>query len=339
MKYDLSICIPARNEMFLSRTVEDILAHKEGKTEIIVLLDGKWAKPAIPDHPDVKVIYYPESIGQRAATNQCVKLSKAKYVLKCDAHTAWDQGFDVKLIKAMEGHDDWTIVPIMKNLWAFDWECPKCGSRWYQGPTPTRCLKNKKHPGDGTIENTECNNTEGFFRTMVWKPNPKRSDNTSYCFDPTPHFQYFKSFKSRPEGQGELTETMSLQGSAFMLTREKYWELNICDERFGSWGSQGIEVAVKTWLSGGRVMVLQTTWYAHLFRTQGLDFGFPYPNPVKSMEAAKKHAKNLFLGNRWEKQVRPMSWLLEKFWPVDYWKDEDLKKLKEDESKRWKPKV
>jgi len=30
---------------------------------------------------------------------------------------------------------------------------------------------------------------------------------------------------------------------------------NICDEEFGSWGSQGLEVAIKTWLSGGKVMV------------------------------------------------------------------------------------
>jgi len=57
-----------------------------------------------------------------------------------------------------------------------------------------------------------------------------------------------------------------------MLTREKYWELNICDESLGSWGSQGIEVACKTWLSGGKCLVNHSTWYAHMFRTQGGDF-------------------------------------------------------------------
>ena len=31
-----------------------------------------------------------------------------------------------------------------------------------------------------------------------------------------------------------------------MLTKRKYFELDICDETFGSWGSQGIEVAAKT---------------------------------------------------------------------------------------------
>ena len=46
--YDLSILIPARNEMFLARTIEDILTNIEGNTEIIAILDGCWADPPIP---------------------------------------------------------------------------------------------------------------------------------------------------------------------------------------------------------------------------------------------------------------------------------------------------
>src|SRR3990167_5967732 len=247
---DLSILIPARNEEFLARTIEDILASIEADTEIIAVLDGAWANPPIAQHPRVNVVYLPESIGQRAATNLACKLSKAKYVLKCDAHTSWDKGFDRKLIEAMQGHDDWTIVPCMRNLHAFDWVC-KCGFTHYQdkGSMCPQCSSSMK-------------------KKMVWQPR-RGTRNYSYCFDSEPHFQYFRAFSERPEGKGDLTETMSLQGSAFMLTRDKYWELNVCDEDFGNWGSQGIEVAVKTWLSGGQVMCLQSTYYAHMFRTQG----------------------------------------------------------------------
>ncbi|MEK7112153.1 MAG: glycosyltransferase, partial [Patescibacteria group bacterium] len=82
--YDLSVVIPARNEEWLSKTIQDILEHKEGKTEIIATLDGAWANPGIPQHPDVNIIYVPVATGQRAATNIAVKLSKAKYVMKVD---------------------------------------------------------------------------------------------------------------------------------------------------------------------------------------------------------------------------------------------------------------
>jgi perosamine synthetase len=317
---DLSILIPARNEMFIARTIEDILANIEADTEIIVVLDGAWADPPIPQHERVNVIYVPQSIGQRAATNLAAKLSKAKYVMKCDAHCAFDKGFDIKMIDAFkQAGDNVTMVPIMRNLWAFDWKCFHCGWKKYQGPTPEKC--------------GQCGKTDKIRRKMLWigKNNPQ---STSYCFDSTPHFQYFEDWKHRPEYEQDkkdkgLTETMSLQGSCWMLTRDKYWELNVCDETFGSWGSQGIEVAVKTWLSGGQVLVNHKTWYAHMFRTQGGDFGFPYPISVKDQEKAKAYAKDLFFNNKWDKQTRPFSWLVEKFWPVKGWTNDDLVKLKE----------
>ena len=324
---DLSILIPARNEMFLAKTVADILTNIEGNTEIIVVLDGAWAKPSIPQHERVNIIYLAKSAGQRAATNLAAKLSKAKYVMKCDAHCAFDKGFDRKMLAAFEKTgDNVTMVPIMRNLWVFDWKCMRCGKKWYQGPTPTKC-RETNFKGTGK----PCDSTK-FTRKMMWvgKHNPQ---STSYCFDSKPHFQYFEDWKHRSayeKGKKEkgLTETMSLQGSCWMLTREKYWELNICDENFGSWGSQGIEVAVKTWLSGGRVLVNHKTWYAHMFRTQGGDFGFPYKISGKDQEKARAYARNLFFNNNWPLQKQPLSWLIEKFWPVKGWTEDDLKKLK-----------
>lgn len=317
---DLSILIPARNEMFLARTIEDILKNIEADTEVIAVLDGKWSDPPIPQHERVNVVYVPQSIGQRAATNLACKLSKAKYVMKLDAHCALDKGFDRKMLDAFkETGDNVTMVPIMRNLWAFDWKCYYCGWKKYQGPTPEKC--------------GQCGKNDKLKRKIVWigKHNPQ---STSFCFDATPHFQYFEDWKHRPKYETDkkekgLTETMSLQGSCWMLTREKYWDLNISDENFGSWGSQGIEVACKTWLSGGQVIVNHKTWYAHMFRTQGGDFGFPYPISGRDQHKAKQYAHNLFFNNQWDKQIYPLSWLVEKFWPVKGWTDEDLQKLKE----------
>lgn len=296
MRYDLSILIPARNEQFLARTMQDILENIEGDTEIIVVLDGALADPPIPQHERVTVIYHAESIGQRAATNEACKLSKAKYVMKVDAHCAFDKGFDVKMMADMQ--DDWTMVPVMRNLHVFDWVCEQ-GHRRYQGPS-------------GPCE--ECNRPA--TRDVVWiaKTNPQ---STAYRFDRTLHFQYFNEYAKRVSG--ELTETMSLQGSCFMMTRDKYWELDICDEKHGSWGQQGVEVACKTWLSGGRVIVNHKTWYAHMFRTQGGDFGFPYPLSGKQVGKAREYSRDLFLKDKWDKAIHPLSWLIDRFSPVPDW--------------------
>ena len=107
-----------------------------------------------------------------------------------------------------------------------------------------------------------------------------------------------------------------------MIHRDKYFGLNICDETWGSWGGQGAEVALKTWLSGGRVLCNKNTWYAHLFRTQGGDFGFPYPNPGKEQKKAKDKLRDVFLNDKWEHQIYPLSWLVEKFAPVPGWHDD-----------------
>jgi len=292
--YTLSLLIPSRNEQFF-KTIEDILEHKRGNTQILVGLDGSWPHQGIPDHKDVVILHYTESIGQRAITNQLARLSKAKFLMKIDAHCAFDEGFDTKMMALME--DDITMVPVMRNLHAFDWVCPD-GHRRYQGPSGVckECGKETK-------------------QEIMWIPktNPQ---STAYRFDKTMKFQYWNDWGKKQKG--DLTETMSIQGSCFMVTRDKYWELDLCSEKFNSWGQQGVEVACKTHLSGGRVLVNRTTWYAHLFRTQGGDFGFPYELSGKDVEKNREISRELFKNNKWEKAIHPFSWLIEKFNPPEW---------------------
>jgi ribosomal protein L37E len=202
------------------------------------------------------------------------------------------------------------MAPTMRNLWVYDWKCYKCGKRTYQDK------------GDIC---PVCGNK--MRKKMLWiaKTNPQ---STAYCFDPEPHFQYHgEQHRKQKESGLDLVESMSLQGSNFMCTREKYWELNICDEDFGSWGSQGIEVACKFWLSGGKVLVNRKTWYAHCFRTKGV-FSFPYKLSGRQVQEAKRKAKDLFFNSKWPKAKYKLSWLVEKFWPVKNWTDKDLQDLK-----------
>lgn len=293
---ELSILIPARNELFLANTIADVLAHIEADTEVIVVLDGAPALTPLPTDPRVRVVELAESIGQRAATNLAARMSEAKYVMKCDAHCAFGQGFDRILIEDMQ--DDWTIVPKMYNLHAFDWVC-ECGYRRYQG------------------RSGPCEKCGGEMRReMVWQPK-RNPETTAMRFDRDLHFQYWRAY--RKQQTGDLVDTMSLLGACWMLTREKYWELGICDEGHGSWGQQGTEVACKTWLSGGRLVCDKRTWFAHMFRTQGGDFGFPFPITGADVQRARDYSKNLWLGGNWPQAVHPLSWLIDKFAPVPGW--------------------
>src|SRR3990167_4680065 len=115
-------------------------------------------------------------------------------------------------------------------------------------------------------------------------------------------------------------ETMTIQGSGFMVSRENYWKWNLCDEVFGSWGMGGAEVALKTWLLGGRVLSTKNAFMGHWFRMpeDGGD-GFPYERDMKQVNHAFAYARELFLGNKLKGQKRSMQWLIEKFnLPLDW---------------------
>lgn len=303
--YDLTVIIPARHELFLGKTIADILQHIEGNTEVIAVLDGEWPLEGIPSHERLTLIHHCESIGQRAATNEAARLSDAKFIMKVDAHCAFDQGFDVKMMSLMQ--DDITMVPVMRNLHAFDWVCPD-GHRRYQSPSGP-CKTLVPTPSG----NQECRKPTSMDIVWISKNNPQ---STAYRFDTNMHFQYWRAFGKKQKG--DLTETLSIQGSAFMVTRKRYFELDLCSESFNSWGQQGVEVACKSWLSGGRVLVNRTTWYAHLFRTQGEIMGFPYPMPQSEVEENRILTKQLFQEDQWAGAIHPFSWLIDKFNPPDW---------------------
>lgn len=310
--YDLSVIIPARNEMFLGETVQDVLKNIRGNTEIIVICDGEWPVYGIPDHERLTIVYHSESIGQRASCNEGVKLSTAKYIMKLDAHCAMDEGFDVKLVEsAQELGDDVTQIPTQYNLHAFDWLCSDCQHRTYQGKTPDKCEK--------------CEGVN-LVRDKVWKPRLNRKTQ-SWRFDTDLHFQYWGEYMHRPEAQGKYIETMSCLGACWFLSRKRYWEIDGMDEEHGSWGQMGTELGCKSWLSGGRMVTNTTTWFAHMFRTQGGDFGFPYPLSNSDVKKAREHSKKMWRENNWSKAKHDLNWLIEKFSPVPEWHDPPDKEI------------
>ncbi|KXH74534.1 MAG: hypothetical protein AM326_09850 [Candidatus Thorarchaeota archaeon SMTZ-45] len=319
---DLSIIIPARNEEFLSLTIEDILRNSEGDTEVIALCDGYWPNPPVEDHPRVTLVHHPKAIGQRQSTNEGVRLSTAKFVMKCDAHCAFDKGFDVKLMSSCE--KDWTVVPRMYNLHIFDLVCKDCGKRTYQ---------------DNDKVCKYCQSTN-VIRDIVWK---KRKSGSDYMwFDPHFKFNYFdkNAFKQyikdeisgdlnkelkrkyhhkyRDWAKGNITDQMCCIGACWMMNRDRYWEIGGMDENHGSWGQMGVELACKSWLSGGRQVVNKNTWFAHLFRTTK-HLKFPYPISSKETEKAREYSRNMWSQNKWEGAKYKLSWMIERFSPLPGW--------------------
>lgn len=115
----VSIVIPARNEPYLQNTISSILSAAKGEIEVIAVLDGYWPDPPIRDDSRVRLIHFSEPRGMRTSINAAARLASGKYLMKCDAHCMFADGFDIELSSVCR--HNWTIVPQRCKLNVENW--------------------------------------------------------------------------------------------------------------------------------------------------------------------------------------------------------------------------
>jgi len=271
--YDVSILIPARNEIFLQHTITDLLTKAEGSIEVIAILDGYWPSPQLINDVRLKIIHRGHSQGMRAAINAGAAIAKGKYLLKSDAHCMFAPGFDKILTEQCD--KNWVVVPRRFSLDPEKWEL----------------IDNPKYPIDYMYLSNDLHG-------VPW--NEKNKD---------------------PELKKKLIdETMSNQGSVWFMAKDYFHELELMDETsYGIFWNEFQEIGLKCWLSGGRVMVNKKTWYAHWHKTNEFGRGYSLSGGEQSKALA---AVDRWKTMGWHKQTLPLSWLIERFFPVPSWTPE-----------------
>lgn len=282
-----SVIIPARNEQFLQRTVDDIFTKAVGDFEVLVVLDGWWPDPILKDRPNLILIHRGASKGMRNGINSAAAIAKGEYLLKCDAHCMFDEGFDAKL--AADCESDWVVVPKRKRLDAENWCIEKSGR-------PDIDYMYLSYPAD--IHDPK---TPGFHGKL-WEE------------------------KNRDESLKKdlLVDLMTAQGSCWFMRRDYFYELELLDEeKYGTFANEFQEIGLKAWLSGGKVMRNKATWYAHLHK--GSKFGRGYPLSKRTIARANSQTKKWATNEAWDKKKvrRDFKWLIGKFSPVPGWENHD----------------
>ena len=113
----LEVIIPARNEPYLNKTIQEVFDKATGDVSVTVIADGYEPKVLSL----VKYLRYPDGeCHLRQGITEAVRLTKAKYVMKLDSHCMLARGFDTELIKASQ--PNWVQVPRRKRLDAEKWE-------------------------------------------------------------------------------------------------------------------------------------------------------------------------------------------------------------------------
>jgi len=113
----LSVIIPSRTGQYLQKTVDDLFEKAVEEIEVIVVLDG-YVQDLIL-RPNLKIIQMPR-VGMRGCINRGMEEARGEYVMKCDEHCMFDEGFDVKLKDDCE--DNWVVIPRRYRLDADNWK-------------------------------------------------------------------------------------------------------------------------------------------------------------------------------------------------------------------------
>lgn len=297
----LSVIVPSRDPRFLQKTIDDLLTKAKGEIEVIVILDGYWPDPIISGPPQLKIIHQ-EHKGMREGISTGMNLASGEYVMKCDEHTMWDEGYDLKLIE--DCPDRTVVVPRRYRLDPEKWEI----------------IEDGRPPIDYMFVDypyyKEFDITQGLHGAE-WKQ-PERD---SILIDDLMTFQGSAYFMKKSYWEELFPNGMDT-------------------EFYGPFTHEAQEVSFKAWLGGGRVVVNKKTWYAHLHKGKryGTGYGFStkqWEDFKASMEKGRRVTMDYWLNNKWAERKHDWEWLIEKFWPVPHWPTDWETRLVTDKAKDW----
>lgn len=277
----VSVIIPSRTERFLPQTVADVLAKARGDLEVIVVLDGYWPTPPLPEDRRLRLLHRGQAQGMRPGINHAARIATGDYLLKCDAHVMFAEGFDVTLT-AHHHEQNWVVVPrryaLDPEAWAIDSSNPKYPVDAHYLSYPTG------QPGDASY---------GLHGTAWTARRDARRDVL-------------------------IDDEMSSQGSCWFMHRSHWPRVGELDSaRYGNFVHEFQEVGLKTWLGGGAVKVNKHTWYAHLYK--GKRYGRGYVLGPSGHKEGVAFCTRFWLGDAWPARVRSLRWLVEHFAPVPTW--------------------
>lgn len=289
----LSIIIPSYKDPFLQKTIDSILKNAKGNIEIIPVLDGYSPEKPIKKDKKVKPIIFKINRGMRAAINAGISKAKGSLIMKCDSHCIFGPGFDKIMIENFK--NNWLMVPRRFSLDEINWKRDeKRTVRDYH--YLTYAIKTK----DFGV----CMSSQDWIDRTYQRRDPKY----------------------------EIDDTMIFQGSCW-LANKKYFKKTVgkLDGRkntYGQFGGEQVEIGLKYWLKGGEIKVIKKTWYAHLLKRprhyqKGL-FTRQYKINENSRANRAWSAKH-WMNNKEPGIIHPISWLVEKFWPVPTWPEDRSK--------------
>lgn len=245
----VSFLVPARNEPYLTKTVESIFENCSKDIEVLVALEGYW-----PENWDTVADRYPGRLitihhgqphGMRSSINQMAAIASGDYLCKVDAHVMVSPQFD----------------EVLKN------DCPSKAvmvpRRYRLDPESWSIINDGRPPVDYEYL-TPPDNNGGGLKGKVWEQ------------------------RARDRKDVQVDDLWLFQGSCWFMPRSYFHELDLMDEEnYGTFWKEALEISCKAWLSGGKVLVNKNVWYSHLHKAKR-GYSMETEDQIKAHEFSKK---------------------------------------------------
>jgi len=291
----VSVVIPACNERFLQATVDDLLRQAAGDVEIYAVLDGGPPQVLRPD-PRVTVVRHEQSVGMREVVNRLAPSIQGEFLMKCDGHCLFGPGWDLALKSDCEG--DWVVVPTRHSIDAKAWTV--CGR------------------GGGPLDLT-FGGVNYHYLTFPYAQSMYGYGLHGKEFGREQNRALNKSRADRP-----LDDLMSFQGSCWFTPTANFLRLGPLDQAHYNFYSEAIEVGMRQWMSGGRVMINKRTWYAHYHKgnnnlhTVDGRVGRGFRLSLDGKRRSEAFATDFWMNDRLSGATRTFAWLIDHFrWLLD----------------------
>lgn len=287
----VTVAIPARNEKYLIQTCKNFIdkAYDKENLEIIVVLDGfdqdykhykdefiKWKRTC----KHVKFIDHEEPKGVRVAANEVAAVATGFYFMKMDSHCDITQDWDLSCKNAVDAFG-WNTM-LIPDMVSYNPDNGDWGERrmnhCYLRPD---CTKTYWHDFD-----------YGKCKDKVEQLCPELKGIDTSKFEPM----------------------LCNVGAAWFCRTDFLWLFDGQDEDAYIWGESGSEISLKTWLSGGKQLLIKDVCFAHYFRKK-----FPYKINGNQVILNKQNSKNRYAIREWTAKTRTFNQLIDAFSPVPEW--------------------
>ena len=227
-KIVLSVVIPSYKDKYHEKTVRDLLDNSElgDGLEIISVFDGYWPSWEMVEDPRRRIVHLGKNRGMRGAINAGIAVAQGKFFMRLDEHCKFAKGYDKALTDACKENEVMTA------------------RRYFLDPEKWEVMEDK---GYVDYEDLTIQNVSEQVRKFAGKPNRRKSEERKDVM---------------------VDETQAMQGSMWIANREFFLKTvgELQTEGYGPLIQDSVEVCMKYWKAGGRLMLNKNTWFAHKHR-------------------------------------------------------------------------